>query len=188
MSHVTPFCVFCKKRKSISNLKLFREENLIKCSAILSVRKNNKLSGHEAVLPTEQNNFQLYHNESYRRSTALPPNYRKIIPEDASAARLQYGHSLVKPFKGVMIQNEIEKQNILDTDARILNEEIHNGVISPARVHRPVRAQFDDLLLKILENKSTNTPMKRKVITVNTSMYKRHAHIDKSSVRPTNPV
>lgn len=90
MSNVTPFCVFCKKTKSVSTLKSFSEENLIKFSAILSVRKNNKLSGHEAVLPTEKNNFQLYHSECYRRFTALPPKYRKIIPEDASTARLQY--------------------------------------------------------------------------------------------------
>lgn len=90
MSNVTPFCVFSKKTKSASNLKSFSEENLVKCSAILSVRKTNKLSGREAVLPTEKNNFQLYHSECYRRFTALPPKYRKIIPEDAPTARLQY--------------------------------------------------------------------------------------------------
>ena len=64
MSNVTPFCVFCKKKtKSASNFKSFSDENLIECSAVLSIRKNNNLSGNEAVLPTEKNDFQLYHSE-----------------------------------------------------------------------------------------------------------------------------
>ncbi|XP_057322444.1 uncharacterized protein LOC130665846 [Microplitis mediator] len=88
MSNVTPFCVFCKKKNSF--LKSFSKDNLIKCSAILIVRKNNKLTGHEWVLPTEQSNFQLYHSECYRRFTALPPKYRKktAASEDASSSRL----------------------------------------------------------------------------------------------------
>lgn len=33
--------------------------------------------GHDIVLPTQKNNFQLYHRECYCRFTALPPKYRK---------------------------------------------------------------------------------------------------------------
>ncbi|KAH0563679.1 hypothetical protein KQX54_004433 [Cotesia glomerata] len=99
MSNVTPFRVFCKKKTLSSQLKSFSEDNLIKCNAILSVRKNNKLSGHETVLPTKLNNFQLYHSECYRRFTALPLKYRKITSENASSAKLQQQEN-VNPHAG----------------------------------------------------------------------------------------
>lgn len=96
MSNAAPFCVFCKK--TTSDLKLFNEENLIKCSATLITRKQNKLSLHETLLPKLPNNFQLYHSECYRRFTALPPKYRrKITPAsvDASSSRLPYVSELI---------------------------------------------------------------------------------------------
>ncbi|KAK4873798.1 hypothetical protein RN001_013158 [Aquatica leii] len=63
-------------------MKLFSDENLFKCSALLAIRKNNNLG---TVLSTQQNNFQLYHSKCYRRFTALPPKYRKSTSASSSS-------------------------------------------------------------------------------------------------------
>lgn len=60
-------------------------------------------------------NFKPYH---------LKERLLKQFPKKISIISFK-GHIIVKPFKGIIIHNDMEKQNILDTAARILHEEIH---------------------------------------------------------------
>lgn len=96
----------------------FVEENIITQEQSFFLKfLNNMFIEH---LKNNQQDVSNYNFKPYHLKERLLKKYQKKI----SIISFK-GQILVKPFKGIMIQNEVEKQNILDAAARILHEEIH---------------------------------------------------------------
>lgn len=75
---MTPICIFCWDESG--EIKIYNEESIKECEAVLKVRKKYKLADKDMVFPKKHEvDWQGYHTKCFKRFTTLKKKYRSAL-------------------------------------------------------------------------------------------------------------